>query len=34
MYKKVELEDGFVGMERRVAESWKKKDICKRKTLQ
>ena len=30
MYKKVELEDGFVGMERRVAESWKKKDIVKK----
>ena len=30
MYKKVELKDGFVGMERRVAESWKKKDIVKK----
>ena len=30
MYKKVELKDGFVGMERRVAEGWKKKDIVKK----
>ena len=31
MYKKVELkEDGFVGMEREVAENWKKKDIIKK----
>ena len=31
MYKKVELkEDGFVGMERNVAEGWKKKDIIKK----
>ena len=26
MYKKVELKDGFVGMEREVAENWKKKE--------
>ena len=30
MYKKVELTDGFVGMERKVAENWKKKDIVKK----
>lgn len=30
MYKKVELKDGFVGMEREVAETWKKKDIIKK----
>ena len=30
MYKKVELKDGFVGMERRVAENWKEKDIIKK----
>ena len=30
MYKKVELKDGFVGMEREVAEEWKKKDIIKK----
>lgn len=30
MYKKVELKDGFVGMERKVAENWKKKDIIKK----
>ena len=33
MYKKVDLKDGFVGMERRVSEYWKKKTL-KRKTLQ
>ena len=27
MYKKVELKDGFVGMEHKVAENWKEKDI-------
>ena len=28
MYKKVELgKDGFVGMERKVADEWKKNDI-------
>ena len=27
MYKKVELKNGFVGMERDVAELWKEKDI-------
>ncbi len=27
MYKKVELKDGFVGMERDVAKLWKEKDI-------
>ena len=30
MYKKVELKDGFVGMEREVAEMWKEKDIIKK----
>ena len=30
MYKKVELKDGFVGMEKEVAENWKKKDIIKK----
>ena len=30
MYKKVELKDGFVGMEKQVTESWKKKDIIKK----
>ena len=33
MYKKVELKDGFVGMEREVAEMWKEKDIIKKKEL-
>ena len=27
MYKKVELKNGFVGMERDVAKLWKEKDI-------
>ena len=30
MYKKVELKNGFVGMEHEVAEGWKKKDIIKK----
>jgi len=30
MYKKVELPKGFVGMEKDVAEFWKKKDVIKR----
>jgi len=30
MYKKVELKNGFVGMEREVAEMWKKKNIIKK----
>lgn len=30
MYKKVELKDGFVGMEKEVAEKWKEKDIIKK----
>ena len=30
MYKKVELPDGFVGMERKVSEMWKQKDIVKK----
>ena len=30
MYKKVELKDGFVGMEREVAEMWKKKGIMQK----
>ena len=30
MYKKVELKNGFVGMEREVAEMWKKKGIIKK----
>ena len=28
MYKKVELKDGFVGMENDVAKLWKEKDIA------
>lgn len=30
MYKKVELKDGFVGMEKEVAKTWKEKDIIKK----
>ncbi len=30
MYKKVELKDGFVGMEHKVAENWKEKNIIKK----
>ena len=30
MYKKVELKDGFVGMEHKIAENWKEKDIIKK----
>ncbi len=30
MYKKVELKNGFVGMEREVAKMWKEKDIIKK----
>ena len=30
MYKKVELKDGFVGMEHEVAKNWKEKDIIKK----
>ena len=30
MYKKVELNDGFVGMEKEVAKNWKEKDIIKK----
>ena len=30
MYKKVELKNGFVGMEHKVAENWKEKDIIKK----
>ena len=30
MYKKVELPNGFVGMEKEVAQSWKKKDVIKK----
>ena len=30
MYKKVELKDGFVGMENNVAKRWKEKDIIKK----
>ena len=30
MYKKVELKDGFVGMEHEVADLWKKEDIVKK----
>ena len=30
MYKKVELKDGFVGMEREVANGWKEKNIIKK----
>ena len=29
MYKKVELKNGFVGMENEVADYWKKNDIRK-----
>lgn len=30
MYKKVELKNGFVGMEHEVAKKWKEKDIIKK----
>ena len=30
MYKKVELKNGFVGMEKEVAKTWKEKDIIKK----
>ena len=30
MYKKVELKDGFAGMENKVAEMWKQKNIIKK----
>ena len=30
MYKKVELQNGFVGMENDVAKMWKDKDIIKK----
>ena len=30
MYKKVELKNGFVGMEKEVAEKWKAKEIIKK----
>ena len=30
MYKKVELPDGYVGMEKKVAELWKEKDVIKK----
>ena len=30
MYKKVELKNGFVGMENEVAEMWKQKNIIKK----
>ena len=30
MYKKVELNDGFVGMEREVAKTWEEKNIIKK----
>ena len=30
MYKKVELKDGFVGMEKEVSKTWKEKDIIKK----
>ena len=30
MYKKVELKDGFVGMENQVSKMWKEKDIIKK----
>ena len=29
MYKKVELPDGYVGMEKKVAKYWKENDIIK-----
>ena len=33
MYKKVELKNGFVGMENKVAEMWKQKNIIKQTKL-
>ena len=30
MYKKVELKDGFVGMEKEIQKTWKEKDIIKK----
>ena len=30
MYKKVELKNGFVGMEKEVAKNWKEKNIIKK----
>ena len=30
MYKKVELKNGFVGMEHEVAKKWKEKNIIKK----
>lgn len=33
MYKKVELKDGFVGMENQVSKMWKEKDIIKKVLL-
>lgn len=30
MYKKVELKNGFVGMENKVAEMWKQKNVIKK----
>ena len=30
MYKKVELKDGFVGMERKIAKSWNENNIIKK----
>ena len=34
MYKKVELKDGFVGMENDVSKVWKEKDIVKKVLMQ
>ena len=34
MYKKVELKNGFVGMEQEVAKKWKEKDIIKKNLKQ
>ena len=34
MYKKVELKNGFVGMEHEVAKKWKEKDIIKKNLKQ
>ena len=33
MYKKVELKNGFVGMEHEVAKKWKEKDIIKKNLI-
>ena len=30
MYRKVELKDGYVGMEKKVAKLWEEKDVIKK----